>query len=219
MKSRIVSVASETGGGLTTLERVKLELNITGTTHDRLLRLKIKEATSDIEARIRPIRRAAVVEDFWPEAPIGLSSQKISRSILPLSRYPISTVTSIIVDGTAVGIGAYRIVHDTGELHFLDSAGAPSLWDAATLATVTYSAGYLFPEDTGEDLPPVLESAAVEMLTMFWMARGRDPLLKSEENPGVSRFEYWVGAIGPTGDLPPSIQGKLLGFAKSPVFA
>lgn len=218
MKRRVVSVTNETDGGLTTLERVKLELNITGTTYDQLLRLKIKEATSDIEARIRPIRRATVVEQFWPEVPIGGITQRITRGALRVSRYPIRTMTSVVIDGDTLAAGSYRISEDTGELYFLD-AGESASWDIGTLGVVTYVGGYLFPEDTGEDLPPVLESAVLEMITMYWMSRGRDPLLKSEENPGVARFEYWVGAIGRSGSLPPSIQGKLDDFLEDPVFA
>lgn len=220
MKRRVVSVANETQGGLTTLARVKLELDITGTTYDQLLRLKIKEATSDIEARIRPIRRATVVEEFWPNVyDASAPLQPVQRQSLHVSRYPIESVTSIVIDGQTQDVSGYRTVADAGELHSLDTSGVATQWNFGTLATVTYVGGYLFPDDTGDDIPPVLESACLEMITMFWRSRGRDPMLKSEENPGVARFEYWVGAIGASGDLPPSIQGKLSSFLKDPVFA
>lgn len=220
MRRRIASVTNETEGGLTTLERVKLELGISGSASDQLLRIKIREATSDIEQRIRPIRFATIVEEFWPlfsDASLSLPSK---TPFVRVSRYPNVTVTSIVVDGqTLGGPTTYRVNSESGQIDLLDGSGTIDQWQIANLAVVTYSGGYLFPEDTGDSLPPVLESAAVEMITMFWMARGRDPLLKAEENPGVARFEYWVGAIGSAGDLPPSIQGKLSGFLKEPVFA
>lgn len=220
MRRRIASVTNETEGGLTTLARVKLELGITGATYDQILRLKIKEATSDIEARIRPIRHATVVEEYWPDAPAyPAAAVAFRRPFMQVSRYPIRSVTSVVIDGVTQGASLYRIDADNGQIHFLDSSGVVANWQIGTLGVNTYVGGYMFPDDTGEDLPPVLESAALEMITMYWRSRGRDPLLKAEENPGVARFEYWVGAIGASGDLPPSIQGKLTEFLKGPVVA
>lgn len=220
MKRRIASVTNETVGGLTTLARVKLELDITGTAYDNILRIKIREATSDIEARIRPIRHATIVEQYWPDAPVyPAAAITMRRPYIQVSRYPIRSITSVVIDGVTQGSSLYRIDADHGQVHFLDSSGVVANWTIGTLGVITYVGGYMFPEDTGEDLPPVLEAAAVEMITMFWRSRGRDPLLKAEENPGVARFEYWVGAIGSAGDLPPSIQGKLADFLKEPVVA
>lgn len=218
---RIVrSVANETEGGLTTVERVKLELSITGSAHDNLLALKIAEATSDIETRIRPIRHAAVVEEFWPGVGrLGPPAPIIGVEAFNVSRYPIESVASILVDGDTIDSAEYRIDEKSGTIYRLDGSGSPSSWTVGKLASVTYTGGYIFPDDTGYSLPPVLESAAIELISLFWFARGRDPLLKAEENPGVARFEYWVGAVGPQGDLPPSVMGKLSAFLRPPVFA
>lgn len=222
MNRRVRSVANETTGGLTTVERVKLELSISGNASDNLLALKIEEATSDIEGRCRPLRHATVVEEFWPSvgriAPMS-GVPPFGAPQIQLSRYPVDVVDSLVIDDETVDPSTYRVDADTGVLYLFDGSGAPIAWSISRLAVVTYAGGYVYPDDTGDSLPPVLESAAIDLLSLFWFSRGRDPMLKAEENPGVARFEYWVGAIGRQGDLPPSVIGKLKSFLKPPAIA
>ena len=77
----IVTVASpalETA--LTTLERVKLELNITNAASDEILQDKIDEASDDIEAALgfRVVRETAE-QTFWHEQYDSVPDRLISR--------------------------------------------------------------------------------------------------------------------------------------------
>ncbi len=80
---------------------------------------------------------------------------------------------------------------------------------------MTYTGGYLLPGQSGRDLPAGIEGAAVELVSDFWHAKGRDPSVKSEEEPGVFRTDYWVGAVGESGELPPRVQMKLAPFRRA----
>jgi uncharacterized phiE125 gp8 family phage protein len=192
---------------LTTLERVKIELNITSGADDAILGAKIDEATSDIEAQIaRTLSRATLSEIFWGGAG--------HAEYLILARSPVASIASVTVDDVAVDLGEVRIDAETGQLYRLDASGYACAWAWSKEVTVVFAAGYLLPGEAGRDLPPALEGAAIELLASYWQSRGRDPMVKAEEVPGVMRKEYWVGSVGAEGELPPSVMTKISPFRR-----
>lgn len=205
---------------LTTLERVKLELSILGSESDALLSAKIDEATSDIRVRVAPsLRRESVTETIRPEIDRSGCAEAVGAPSLLLKRYPIASITSVTLDDEAVDAAEYY--HSdagaeigSGMLFRLDSSGYPSRWSFSKSAVVVYAAGYLLPGEEGRNLPPSLEAAAIELVASYWFSRGRDPMLRAESNEGVARLEYWVGAVGASGDLPPGVMAKIEPFRK-----
>lgn len=195
---------------LTTLENVKEELHIAEsvTTYDDILTRKIREATSDIEAHLgRVLSRATLSERFWGDP--GCSEYLI------LARAPVASITSVTVDDVALTASDYRLDPDTGQLYRLDSSGFPSFWSWCKDVVVVFVGGYLISDDPEEaTLPPVLEAACIELVSSFWQSRGRDPLVKAENIPGLGSFEYWVGAVGEAGNLPPSVDAKIAPFRR-----
>jgi hypothetical protein len=199
---------------LTTLERVKSELSITTTANDNLLSEKIAEASSAIEAYLGyTLTRQSVTETFW-QAPIFECPE-----YLILNRTPVAQVTSVTVDDVAVESSRWRLDPETGLLYALDASGYPSRWEIAKALVIAYSGGWALPEDTASDLPAAIQAAAVDLISSFWSARGRDTTVKAEEIPGVMRREYWVGSIAgaDSGDLPPSALSKLAPFRRPSV--
>jgi hypothetical protein len=76
---------------------------------------------------------------------------------------------------------------------------------------ITYSAGYT-PAGLGlpTDMPPEIEMAALKLVTGWYAAQGRDPMLRVKENPELGREEYWVGNFsGQVGALPPDVCAML----------
>ena len=71
--------------------------------------------------------------------------------------------------------------------------GYPSTWDPVQ-TNVRYQAGY-------STIPLDLVAAALRMLTQRNDARGRDPYLKSQEQPGLGTQTFWVGGLPGTGGL------------------
>lgn len=196
-----VTVANE-DKGLTTLDRVKSELGITGNSQDALLNSKILEASSDIEAHLnRVLRKETISEVFW-----GLRG---CVDALVLNRTPVGEITSVTLDDEVVDEVDYRLDPDAGLLYRLND-GSPSSWSFGKALTVVYDGGYEMPDgaDMGE-LPPALQAACVELVSSYWAARGRDPSVREEDIPGVLRTVYWVGAVGGAGELPPSVETKI----------
>ena len=190
---------------LTTVERIKLELNITGADYDELLAAKIDDATSDIALRCLPsLKRETVTETFFPDRQ-GVQAEK-----LILRRFPVASVTSITLDEDLVDAAEYRL-NDAGLIYRLTTSGHPREWWFIKRIAVVYVAGYLLPGQLNRDLPP-FEAAAIELVSSYWASRGRDPAVMEEENVGVARFRYWVGAIGAAGDLPPGVMSKIQPF-------
>jgi hypothetical protein len=208
----ILTVTAPAGdSALTTLARVKLELGISGTDADRdsLLEAKIDEASSDIEAALGfRVPKETVQETFWHE---WLGDQ---AEYLLLNRTPVAQITSITVDDVALIATDYRLDAETGQIYKLDKSGFPCVWYFCKSIVVVYSGGYIVPSETGRNLPPAIEGATIDLLSSFWLSRGRDPLIKSEEVPGVVRWDYWVGAVGEDGELPPSVVSKLARFRR-----
>lgn len=191
---------------LTTVERVKAELSITGSGDDVLLGSKIEEASSDIDAHLgRTLARATLTQTIWN---VGWAE------FIMLDRAPVASITSVTVDDVAVDADEYRLDSDTGILYHLDASGFPCGWWSCKSIVIVYVAGFLLPGESGRNLPPALESAAVELVASYWSNKGRDPTIKSERVDGLGQVDYWVGAVGEAGELPPSVVAKISPFRR-----
>ncbi len=204
MRSILTVTTAATVTDLTTLDRVKSELSITDNANDVLLRAKIREASSDINARAWADPYETLTETFW-NIPYD--------EYLLLRRRPNITITSVTVDDIAAT--DYRLDAETGQLYCLDCNGFPIFWVSCKSIVVVYSAGYVMPGQTGSNLEPSLEAATIELLQSYWMSRGRDPLIRSEDVPGLGAVQYWVGAIGESGELPPSVESRIAPFRRT----
>lgn len=208
MRSILTITTAPSVTKLVTLDRVKAEFSITTSANDAILNSKIDEATSDIEMHLRrDLSRATVSQTFW-------SDGDHCANCLSLERYPAPSITSVTVDDVEVDASEYRLDGDAGLLYRLDSSGYPCVWIWCKSIVVIYAGGYLLPGETGRNLPPVLEGAALDLVQSYWSARGRDPLVRSEDVPGLGSVEYWVGAVGEAGELPPSVVSKISHFRR-----
>ena len=90
--------------------------------------------------------------------------------------------------------GQYTVNGTTGTYTFAAA-------DAGAAILLTY---------TWNSMPADLISHTVELLTMRWRARGRDPMLMQQETPGVGINRYWVGQMpGQQSEVPPHIAASL----------
>lgn len=207
------SIATVTGAPaatrLTSLDRMKAELGVTDSASDALIAAKIDEASSDIEAHLaRTLSRATLTETFWPD-----KGWECVRALV-LARAPVVSVTSVTVDDVALDASAYRLDAEGGRLFRLDASGYPTHWEFGKSAVVVYTAGYLLPEEAGRTLPHALEGAVIELVQSYWLSRGRDPMVRGEDVPGLGRVDYWVGSVGAAGELPPSVMAKISPFLR-----
>lgn len=216
MQSKLDIVTPASNRKLTTLARVKSELRITGSADDALLDSKIEEASSDIQLALGwAVASEAVQETFFHEHRqqlgygFGWRADGHQSESLILRRKAVSAITSVTVDDVVLDPSEYRLDADAGILYRIDSLGYPCLWLFAKSIVVLHVAGYVLPGTNGSNLPASIEGATVELLESFWLGRGRDPLIKSEEITGIRRVEYWVGTVGDPEQLPPDVLRRI----------
>ncbi len=185
---------------LTTREAVKDELGITQNVSDNILDRYISSASAAAQQycnRIFPVE--TVSEVFLP--------YHINRLIrggvrpLQLQRWPIVTVTSVTENSVLLVENTDYIVDKTnGQLVRLDSSSPTQLqafWYPLPL-TVVYSTGFA-------TTPLDIEDAIIRMVTRRFRSKGRDPNLKSQNNPGVLEQSWWVASGADSGNMSPDI--------------
>jgi hypothetical protein len=214
MRSVVQIITAAENELLTTLVRVKRELGISNGASDDLLKDKIAEASSDIALAIGfRLPREDVSETFWHDEPEHLRPHRRhhtpAQTTLFLTRRPEIEVSGVTIDDEPLDAASWRVDPDAGLLDRL-SDGHPCAWRFCKAIVVNYAAGYVLP-DKGDacTLPRAVEGAVVALVSSYWASRGRDPLLRTEEIPGVISRQFWVGAVGDPQMLPPRILASL----------
>ncbi len=180
---------------LTTLATVKDEIGITDDAADARLLRWIDEASERIETYLgRVLASETVRETFRLTGAPGC---------LGLARRPVTAIASIEVDGVTLASDQYEIDATAGLLHPI--SGGRRVWWCGCTVIITYTAGYV----SVEALPRPIETACIGLLRHRWAARDRDPMLRSLAIPGVATEQYWVGATGDDGAMPPEIAALL----------
>jgi hypothetical protein len=220
MRSVVQIVTPSPSEFLTTLARVKRELNITDNSSDDILKDKIGEASSDVAQAIgKRLPHEDVRETFWhDEGAHRLRSHhhhgEPAETTLFLQRTPVTAIDSVTVDDVPLAETDYRLDPDAGLLDRLASDGTPFSWCFCRSVVVTYSAGFVLPGDPGRTLPAGIEGAVVALVSDYWGSRGRDPTLRSEIIPGLIERQFWVGAVGDAELLPPRVLASIAPFRR-----
>lgn len=140
------------------------------------------------------LRAETLTESFRPAAPLGE---------LLLSRRPISTITSITIDGVALTADQYER-DDAAAILYREEGGRRTCWPCSKIVVV-YVAGWA-------TVPDDLQLAASKLAGIYYFSDGADPNLRSEELPDVYRVTYGrPGDNGAGGDqvLPAEIEALL----------
>jgi hypothetical protein len=153
-----------------------------------------------------------VVETFRPVNGNGCNG---SSSIL-LERTPVVEITAISSDAGALVDGEWVVDPVNGLVLWIDGSGMATPWRFYTALSVSYSGGWVMPGDPGRTLPPALEAAAVAYCRSLLASRDRDPMLRSDEIPGVITRDYYSGnrAGGESVLLPPDVASMLNPFKR-----
>nr|WP_294564487.1 phage head-tail connector protein [uncultured Rhodopila sp.] len=174
---------------LCTLDAVKAELKITTTDNDT-------EISGLIAAASTAISNYCGRTSFGLETVLQTERLTTTRNRIILARDLLPVITSITLDGTALVFNTdYEI---DGQLLYRLSGVSRVQWCGSVL-TIAYTAGYALPGGAPADL----SRAAVITVAGWYSARGRDPYLKTQEQPGLGTQTYWVGNLpGADGALP-----------------
>lgn len=177
---------------LTTLATAKDEIPST-TISDATYVRYIREASDVIASYLGRVLAQETVSESW---------RCVRSSQLVLARYPVASIDSVTVDGTALAPTEYEANLAVGQLWRLSSDGSRRIpWCDGNHITVQYTGGYALLDS----MPYAIEAACLSLIKHKVAARGRDPSLRSRTIDGVGQEQYWVGSTGGTPGLPDEV--------------
>ena len=205
---------------LTTRDRAKAVLGLTGNADDAYLNIVIPQVSASISQYCNRTFALQTYQDLirLERSPRGMNSP------LELTHWPLVSITSITetvdsVDTALVPGTDYEFDDTTAFLYRLGSNGLKTDW-IATKIVVIYQAGWTLPGQTGPnaliDDAADVEDIAIRMIKARRDARSRDPFLKAEETAGIGRNEYWVPP-GPSGNMTPDMTDVLENYREIPL--
>jgi hypothetical protein len=179
---------------LVTLELVKEAMRIAdaNTTDDTWIQNSITRGSIAMQSYCGRVFQTETVQDTiylqCDDYPYQVPGQVAPLS---LSRYPIQSVTSVVVQEginilQTLNQGTDFIVdNDTGQMIRLNPfTGFPTNWDTAPTTTIFVSGYATVPYD--------LQEAVIRWVAGNYQARARDPLLKEIDSPQIGRKVYWI---------------------------
>lgn len=202
MGYRIITtvVTAATSGDLATLADVKAELGITDGGQDVLIKRYISAASMAVEQFCnRRFAVETVTDEVWPDQEFYSFQVAGSLRNVQLSRWPVVSVGAVTENGETLteADGDFRIDKASGTAIRIDGNGYPKDWLAWPLR-FTYSGGY-------SEIPLDVADATIRLVKARYVARGRDPFLKSESIPGVRDATWWVATGSDAGNMPPDV--------------
>jgi uncharacterized phiE125 gp8 family phage protein len=204
--SIVTVITPASASALTLLATVRADLGLVATSDDAWLTAEISAASSVIGSYCRRVwGRSTVRETF--------RAVLHNREGLLLARLPVVSVASVEVDGAALDAAVYELDAEEGGVYRIEGLNRVS-WAAHRVA-VTYTAGYLLPGEAGRDLPADVERAARLLVVSAYLARGRDPSLRSVNVQGVAAESYQDARAG-NGGLPAVVAEMLAPYREWP---
>lgn len=125
---------------------------------------------------------------------------------LMLSRRPVASVTSIVVDGVTLDAAEFEVDAWSAMARRL-SGDSLSTWSASKI-TIDYVAGF-------STVPADLKLAAANLAAFYWSQQDRDPLVKSSSLPGVLDESYWIGDSTKGAGMPQEVLTRLVPYTNS----
>lgn len=125
---------------------------------------------------------------------------------LVLSQAPVDPASlAISVDAVALDPASdYGLDQDAGLVYRLTD---PAYWTSGSSLVAQYVAGF-------SPIPDDVQQAVLELCTIENSGRGRDPMLRASESPGLGRQEYWVGGLPGGATIPQDIAGLLYPYRR-----
>lgn len=193
----VTSAATLANRRLCTLAAVKAELDITVTTYDTALTALIDDVSASIASHCKRVLAEETVRETW--RCVDCAEKLI------LARWPVSAVSLVSENGVELNSSDWELDGAKGFLWRLRD-DARCCW-SATKVVVDYTAGWRVPDQATPTLPGEISRAAVITAAAWRLARGRDPMLRSDTADGVGGSS-WI-ATADMGALPPQAETLL----------
>jgi hypothetical protein len=144
----------------------------------------------------RYCNRTFAEQDYLDTFVAGFTSATAAPLIL--SQAPVDPASVVVtLDGAGLDDTGWSLSPLVGHLWRTGTA-----WSNTSGLTVAYSAGFA-------EIPADVQQAVLDLCTMENAGRGRDPMLRATESPGLGRQEYWVGGVPGNALLPVDIASLL----------
>jgi hypothetical protein len=219
MHSQVITTVTTraTSYDLVALGDLKSDLQTSAATSDDYLKRTISAASAAVAQYCNRVFAVESVSDrFIASGRHAAFPIRTCTDRLQLSRWPIVAVASVTLtlrDGSTQTLASgtdFLVDASVGQLIRLNVDGRASFWPAGGLE-VAYSAGYA-------PIPYDIQDAVTRLVKARVASRMRDPLLRSENLPGLGANTYWVGASPDAGNLPPDVANALDSY-RAPVIA
>lgn len=193
--STVVTPAAERA--LVTLEDLREQLRVRpgDTANDAWYTKVIKRSSLAAERYCNRIFAVQGYADTFRGGATGAADEPLILSQAPVDPETLETT----LDGAVMAAGGYALSPLVGHLWRVGDATA---WSNTSGLVIAYSAGFA-------EVPADVQQAVLDLATMENAGRGRDPMLRATESPGLGRQEYWVGGV-PGGSLLPQDIASLL---------
>jgi hypothetical protein len=185
---------------LVSLEDLKLELGITGTTEDAALQARITRLSEQIaEYCDRQFALIEVEETFAFNGNGRLCPCYSATHPIPLvlMQYPVTEITTLTRDGVDITADDYDLNTASGLLW-----PRSGLWSGRIVAH--YSGGYDLPEGA----PATLQSAVIEAVRQRRAFARRDPSIRDLSHD-ITRVGYFSEPLNSKGGMSSSITGSI----------
>lgn len=211
---------------LTTLANAKDELGLTDSSQDDRVERYILQASSACQGFTdRDFRKESTVERLQ-----GSGTRR-----LVLSRTPVVSITSVVIDGETIDASEYEIEDAAAGVLYRES-GWPRI-DAVVVGSiardaiagtakrdvvVTYTGGYVLPNDSPgtRDLPQDVEAACILTVVSMYRGRGRDRAVASKGTGDASvsyRLPNSIIGVGGGGVIPDEAAVMLAKYRRIPM--
>jgi hypothetical protein len=175
--------------------REQLRIKPNDTANDSWLTKVIARCSRQAE---RYCNRIFVSQDYSDTFSGGASGD--SGSPLILSQAPVDPTTfTITIDGAALLATDYGLDQYAGLVYRLSE---PMYWTSSASLVVQYTAGF-------DPIPDDVQQAVLDLCVGENSGRGRDPMLRANESPGLGRQEFWVGGLPGGATIPQDIASLL----------
>lgn len=121
-----------------------------------------------------------------------------TNEALMLHQAPVDPASvAVTLDGVALDGEQYVLDPLVGHLWRIGT-----YWTNTSGLSIAYTGGFA-------EIPPDVQQAVLDLCTMENAGRGRDPMLRATDSPGLGRQEYWVGGLPGSSSLPNDIASLL----------
>lgn len=213
-ESSISVITAATDRNLLTIAQLRAAVDVTGSAYDaKLTELGLR--ISDLFAKVCRVEEDGVnpptllaetvketwrKQSYWMQGAWPFADSEVKRSALYCKRFPVTSVTSVVSDGTTLTEGTdFELRKADGAIVRL-SGGQPTILYSWKIEA-TYVAGRA-------TVPSDLALAAAQMAQVLWWQSGRDPNEKSNQVDGLGKSERFGHAFS-EGAVPSSIMDML----------